>query len=255
MTGSVTSLEEELQAHSDPAKRAWWSNYVKGAAFYGVPIADTRRIGLRWWQGSHHANPLAEALALGQHPITEIKLTGISILERSLVPSGDLSASNLRQLRAAMDDGAFDDWNTCDWFCVKVLHRLMDGGAPDAHMELLSWSESSILWAKRASLVGFVNILPKHEPSEGFDGRFVDSANMVSLDKRRFCQTSIGWTMRELSLRKPAVVESFLEDRLANLSREAITNASKKLTPPFRRHLLETHRAADIDAWHRGTVA
>ena len=47
MTGSVTSLEEELQAHSDPAKRAWWSNYVKGAAFYGVPMADTRRIGLR----------------------------------------------------------------------------------------------------------------------------------------------------------------------------------------------------------------
>jgi 3-methyladenine DNA glycosylase AlkD len=241
MTGSLASLEEELRANSDAAKRAWWSNYVKGAAFYGVPMADTRRIGLKWWSESDHADPLGEILSLGQHPITEVRLVGISILERVLIPEEVLDASDLNRIRAAMDNGAFDDWNTCDWFCVKVLHQLMAGGPPEAHIALLAWSDSSTLWAKRASLVGFVNLLPKSEPSEGFDSSFIDSAATVVEDQRRFCQTSIGWTMRELSVRDPARVEGFLGGHLAVLSREAITNASKKLESPVRRRLLDAH--------------
>ena len=244
MTGSLPALEEALKSRSDVAKQAWWSNYVKGAAFYGVPMADTRRIGLKWWQESNRTDPLREALLLGQHPITEVRLAGISILERVLIPDGLLSASDLSLLRAAMEDGAFDDWNTCDWFCVKVLHRLMDAGPRDAHIALLSWSDSSNLWTKRAALVGFVNLLPEREPSEGFDLKFIGSAGSVVADERRFCQTSIGWTMRELSAREPELVEDFLGDHLAAISREAITNASKKLHPSVRRSLLKAHTEA-----------
>jgi 3-methyladenine DNA glycosylase AlkD len=143
-----------------------------------------------------------------------------------------------------MDEGAFDDWNTCDWFCVKVLHRLMEDGEPNAHSELLSWSHSATLWTKRASLVGFVNLLPKREMDVGFDDGFVAAAGRVAEDQRRFCQTSIGWTMRELSVRRPSLVEDFLENHLVMLSREAITNASKKLDARVRQRLLEAHRSA-----------
>jgi 3-methyladenine DNA glycosylase AlkD len=244
MTRTIATLENRLAAHADTAKREWWSNYVKGAVFYGVPMAETRELALEWWRESDHQDPLADAVSLGHHPVTEVKLAGISILERILIPEGALRSSDLGSMRTAMDDGAFNDWNTCDWFCVKILHRLMEDGRPDAHSELLSWSHSATLWTKRASLVGFVNLLPKREMELGFDDAFVTAAGRVAEDQRRFCQTSVGWTMRELSVRRPSLVEHFLENHRLRLSREAITNASKKLDFQIRRRLLESHKKA-----------
>ena len=99
------------------------------------------------------------------------------------------------------------------------------------------------MWVKRAALVAFVNLIPRAEPSAGFDTRFAAAAIGVAQDQRRFCQTAIGWTMRELSVRNPLAVEGFLADHLQLLSREAISNASKKLDPATRSGLLSAHRS------------
>jgi 3-methyladenine DNA glycosylase AlkD len=235
-------LELALQKHGDSSKQVWWSNYVKGAEFYGVEMSTTRSVALEWWESSAHADPIGEALSLCDHPITEVRLAGISILERVLIPAGTLRTPDLPRLRNATRGGAFDDWNTCDWFCVKVLHQLMNGAPSNAHEEMLSWSSDEGVWSKRAALVAFVNILPKAEPSSGFDGQFMDTAARVVQDPRRFCQTAIGWTMRELSRRQPLEVEAFLTAHVAMLSREAITNASRKLEGEARSTLLAVHK-------------
>lgn len=240
---SVGTLERELRAHADPEKQAWWSNYVKGAEFYGVTMADTRRLGLEWWQSTEHDDPVAEAVALGHHPTTEIRLAGISIMERILIPDGTMGSSDLSLLQDAMSAGAFDDWNTCDWFCIKALQKLMDGASIETHTEMLSWTQADVMWVKRAALVAFVNLIPRAEPSIGFDTRFTAAASIVAEDQRRFCQTSIGWTMRELSVRSPLTVESFIANHLQLLSREAVSNATKKLDPPIRSGLLSAHRS------------
>ena len=240
---SIGMLERELQAHADPKKQAWWSHYVKGAEFYGVTMADTRSLGLGWWQSTEHDDPVAEVVALGHHPITEIRLAGISIMERILIPDGTMGCLDLPLLQDAISAGAFDDWNTCDWFCIKVLQQLMDGASIETHSEMLSWAPADIMWVKRAALVAFVNLIPRSEPSAGFDTRFTAAASTAVEDQRRFCQTSIGWTMRELSVRNPLVVESFLADHLQLLSREAISNASKKLGSQTRSILLSAHRS------------
>jgi 3-methyladenine DNA glycosylase AlkD len=240
---SVGTLERELQAHADPKKQSWWSNYVKGAEFYGVTMVDTRSIGLGWWQSTEHDDPVAEAVTLGHHPTTEIRLAGISIMERILIPDGTMGCLDLPLLRDAMSAGAFDDWNTCDWFCIKVLQQLMDGASIETHSEMLGWALADIVWVRRAALVAFVNLIPRAEPSAGFDTRFTTAASMVAEDQRRFCQTSIGWTMREMSIRNPLAVERFLTNHLQLLSREAISNASKKLDPQIRSGLLSAHRS------------
>jgi 3-methyladenine DNA glycosylase AlkD len=216
---------------------------VKGAEFYGVAMPDTRRVGLNWWLSRDHDDPVGEAMTLGHHPITEIRLAGISIMEHVLIPNETMACDDLSRVRDAMDAGAFDDWNTCDWLCVKVLHQLMDRGQADTHMEMLSWSRADTVWVKRASLVSFVNQIPRAEPSKRFDGRFVTAAGRVVNDQRRFCQTSIGWTMRELSVRVPSIVEQFLFEHLPQLSREAINNATRKLDPPTRKALLSIHKS------------
>lgn len=242
MTEETTGLEQELRINSDASKRAWWSNYVKGADFYGVTMADTRRIGLAWWRSTDHDEPVGEALALGHHPITEMRLAGISIMERIMIPDGTMGRDDLPRLKLAMDTGAFNDWNTCDWLCVKVLHQLMEDASSSTHAEMLSWSYADTLWTKRAALVSFVNLIPRTEPSSGFDGRFTEAASRIAQDKRRFCQTAVGWAMRELSVRNPSAVEQFLLDHIALLSREAINNATKKLDTQTRVSLLSVHK-------------
>lgn len=244
MTVDTSGLEAELRKLGDPQKREWWTNYVKGADFYGVPMADLRHVAIRWWHNEHRIDQLTQALALFAHPITEVKLAGVAIMERVLQPTGALTASDLPQFRAALDAGALDDWNTCDWFCVKVLNRLKATGEPTDHAALLAWSDSTTVWTKRSALVGFVGLLAEAEPSDGFDHRFLMTVGEIASDERRFCQTAIGWTMRELSIRNPSDAEDFIERHLSELSRESVTNAVKRLEPESRSRLLAQHQSA-----------
>ncbi len=243
MTTDTTELEHDLKSLAEPSKRDWWTNYVKGAEFYGVAMAGVRRVGIHWWDSKQHDDPVSDALALCSHPITEVRLAGVAIMEHVLMPAALLSAVDLPRIRATLDDGALDDWNTCDWFSVKILNRLMKEGDRADHVALLGWHDSRTLWTRRSALVGFVNLLAHTEPSSGFDDQFLATAGELANDDRRFCQTAIGWTMRELSARRPSAVEVFVEDHLARLSRELITNAVRRLEPDIRTRLLDKHKA------------
>ncbi len=229
LSTQIGELVSRLEATADEAKRSWWTNYVKGALFLGVPMAQTRAIALDWYRNGESSDPVGVCLELGRHPISEVKLAGIAIMEHDLVPSGVMSATDLERIRAGLNAGGFDDWNTCDWLCVKVIGRLVDGRPRRDHDGVLAWSSSDVLWEKRASLVGFVNLLVRREPSAGFDGAFLTAARTVVSDERRFAQTAVGWTLRELSHREPDMVRAFVSDHGSLMSSEAAASATKFL--------------------------
>lgn len=227
---SIADLEQRLRSIGDDQKRQWWSNYVKGAQFIGVPMADVRSVARTWFRDLDAADPIGLCLELGGHPLTEMKLSGVAIMEHELIPAGVMDVENLERIAEALHVGAYDDWNTCDWLCVKVIGRLVDGASHAAHTAVLSWVSSDVLWKKRAGLVGFVNLLPKGEPSDGFDLAFLSAASTVVEDDRRFAQTAAGWTLRELSRREPGLVKAFLGDHADQMSKEARSAAGRLLT-------------------------
>ena len=229
LSTQIGDLSTRLGAAADEAKQVWWTNYVKGARFLGVPMAETRAIALDWYRGGETSDPVGLCLELGRHPISEVKLAGIAIMEHDLVPSGVMSVSDLDRVRLSLSAGGYDDWNTCDWLCVKVIGPLVGAGARTDHDGILAWSSSDVLWEKRASLVGFVNLLAREEPSAGFDGAFLTAARMVVGDERRFAQTAVGWTLRELSHREPDLVHRFVTDHRSLMSSEAEANSTKFL--------------------------
>ena len=165
----MANLEARLRAVADHDKQRWWTNYVKGALFIGVPMAEVRSVARAWFRELNTQDPVALCLELGGHPMSEMKLAGVAIMEHDLVPDGVMTVSDLGRIQAALHGGGYDDWNTCDWLCVKVIGRLVDGANQAAHESVLSWVSSDVLWEKRAGLVAFVNLLPKAEPSHGFD--------------------------------------------------------------------------------------
>lgn len=225
----VADLESRLAAVADDAKRRWWTDYVKGAQFLGVPMAQVRSIARTWYRELDSIDPVGMCLGLGSHRLSEMKLAGIAIMEHDLVPAGIADVESVERIGAALHGGGYDDWNTCDWLCVKVIGKIVHGADSHVHQRVLTWTDSEVLWQKRAGLVAFVNLLAEKEPSPGFDDAFLAAAATVVTDDRRFAQTAAGWTLRELSHRQPDLVQTFIDRHGSAMSAEALGSARKHL--------------------------
>lgn len=65
----------------------------------------------------------ALACELIAQPLTEDKLAGVLLFSEHLIDR--LGLRDLPMLRGLLAAGHLGDWNSCDWFCVKVLGRML----------------------------------------------------------------------------------------------------------------------------------
>ena len=229
----IAQLQEELGRRADPAKKEWWENYVKGAPFRGVPMGEVRT-AVRNWLAAQPDLSAAEkkelAHALMRQRLSEDKNAGILILSEHVL--SDLGTGDLPAFRRLFEDGHLADWSSCDWFCVKVLGRMLrtSPGRERIADELIEWTKSDELWLRRAGLVAFVDLAPKGDAAlPGLTKRVLTGAERNSRDTRRFAQTSVGWVLRELSKAEPDAVRAFLAEHGERLSTEARGAATAKL--------------------------
>jgi 3-methyladenine DNA glycosylase AlkD len=150
------TITADLQKAAIPAKKVWWEKYLKGViSFYGVPMDGIRTIVRAAYDDNDSLTKIT-AFELLRGDVAEQKLAGILILQ--LVPHCQLTVDDLTgELHTLFADGYIQDWNTCDWLCVKALSDLV--GTNDEVVKVLqtSWCHSTTsLWQKRASLVAFV---------------------------------------------------------------------------------------------------
>ena len=62
------------------------------------------------------------ALALFEGAYTEEKLAGMLFIHEILLPLGAVDCTrDVDRFADLFDGGKICDWNTCDWFCVKVM--------------------------------------------------------------------------------------------------------------------------------------
>ena len=235
--GVIEDIQRELQRRSDPAKREWWENYVKGTRWRGTPMPEVREVVRAALAGRDLGPGELKALAheLMRQPLSEDRIAGILILsEHALDQLGPDDLPGFRDLLAGQD-APLGDWSSCDWFCVKVLGRMLERSPerPRIADELLAWTGSDDLWVRRAGLVAFVNLAPRGDAAlPGLTGRVLAGAARNARDGRRFAQTSVGWTLRELSKAEPDAVRRFLDEHGERLSAEARRAAGAKLRAP-----------------------
>ena len=229
----IEELQAELERRADPDKKVWWENYVKGASFRGTPMREIRSAVAGWLNDhSELSTPQAKQLAceLIRQPLAEDKLAGTLVFSEHLL--GDLSSDDLPTFRTLLAEEHLGDWGSCDWFCVKVLGRML-ARSPERERiadEIIEWTGSGDLWLRRAGIVAFVNLAPKGDAAlPGLTERVLTGARRNAADGRRFAQTSVGWVLRELSASAPQAVRRFLAERGEQLSAEARRAASAKL--------------------------
>ena len=241
----VRRLQSALDESASGATRAWWGRYLKGEIeFRGVGIPQIRSVLADWRSESGVAawpiqEQLALALRLFEGPMAEDKLSGVLFLQEYLfdrVPWRE----GLRSYGSLFERGLIADWNTCDWFCVRVLGPTIatHGGACAA--SVARWSKAPILWKARASLVGFVPVIA--DPA--YHSLVLRSAAVLIRREERFAKTAVGWVLRDLSKHDSGAVQAFVDQNLRHFSTESLRNALKYSPESARLGTLKSMRAA-----------
>lgn len=248
---AVTTIQDRLQARATPKTRQWWESYLKGAiGFRGTKMADIRAVVHQWHDETGAAWTPKQmrdlAIELIQQDLTEDKLAGIVLIQETLIPAGAIPwKTELKRWARLFDRGFIYDWNTCDWFCVRVLGPLAAAEGEPCSRQVAGWGRARNLWRRRAAGVGLVNLAPQGDDNfAGFTSMLLEVCENTVRYADRFAQTGTGWTLRELSQAEPARVAAFIENHLDVMSREAVRMSVAKLSDADRKRLLIAHGAS-----------
>jgi len=247
---SIAMLQARLQAEATTKTKDWWEAYMKQVIpFRGVKMPDVRSALHRWYADEGIGEwPVDEqkelALALFRERHAEDKIAGILLLQEILLPAGALDwRADLPRFADLFRDGWIDDWNVCDWFCVKVLGPLVEREGEACARAIAAWKTAENLWQRRAAGVAFVNLAKRADENfSGFSDLLLEVSAATVKHAERFSQTGTGWVLRELSLAEPARVERFVETHLCDFSSEGLRYASSKLADESQRRLKEQHK-------------
>jgi 3-methyladenine DNA glycosylase AlkD len=251
----IDQLQQRLTEAGDAKTKAWMEAYLKHSLpFRGLKLPQVRTIVHDWVKAEKFvdqapAQQLATALTLIHEPWGEDKLAGTLLIQEIMIKNRVIDwQTDLATFAELFDTGAIQDWNTCDWFCVKVLNALVKQQGQACAMAIMGWCHADNLWRRRASLVSFVN-LAKHGDSNfpGFVSLLLKACSVVVLSKERFAQTGTGWVLRELGIAEQETVINFIKTNSSNFSSEGLRYAIEKLPKPLQAELKQ-HRQGQLKA-------
>ena len=238
-------LQGALDARATETSRAFWQRYLTGAArFRGVAMAGVREVVHAWWTEEAFGErsipaQTRVALRLFEEEPSEDKLAGVLALSEILMPH--LSKRKLPALARLFARGHIADWNLCDWFCVKVLGKMVENDPAPLELAgaISAWRTSKPLWQRRAACVAFV-YHARHGDARipGLSRLILENADALVRDPERFARTGVGWVLRELSLADRKAVLAFAEEHAGRLSREGMKYSVEKLPAAERKRLL-----------------
>jgi 3-methyladenine DNA glycosylase AlkD len=247
----VADLKRRLARASTDRARVFWTRYLRGTAkFRGVPMPGVRTCVHTWWRDhglDQHPATVGKriAMVLIAQPMTEDKLAGILVLQELL---GDqLRATDLPAFAELFASGQLADWNVVDWFCVKVLGRLLERepGRPEVIRQLVLWRHAETIWQRRAACVAFTGLAARGDDAcDGLTTAILTVCATVVWSLERFDQTAVGWVLRELARAEPARVEVFFRKFARLMSKECARHAVAKLPVARRTELLAHHKRA-----------
>lgn len=246
MHKSIAKLQWRLEAASSEKTKIWWEKYLRGAAaFRGVGIPKIRDILSAWRHDARVEDlPVDEqldiAMALFEVPITEDKLAGILWFQDYLRTHFDWKIL-LPRYASLYERNLIYDWNTCDWFCVRVLGpTLVENGMPFARA-LSQWRNATHLWQARSAAVPFIKVA---DNSIYYPTMKTVCTTLIARPER-FAKSAVGWLMRDVSRHDPGFVLSFVKSNIDNLSLESARNAMKHMGGRTRTSLLERIKRAE----------
>ena len=227
----ISTLQIRLQEKAIPKTKAWWEAYMKQVIpFRGVKMPTIRAVLHQWYtsegidKGLRFAEQKDLALDLFQGEYAEDKLAGILFLQEILLPAGAIDCTaDISCFAALFTNNWIYDWNTCDWFCVKVLGPLIRREGQDCAEAIAGWKNAENLWQARAAVVAFVGVAANQD----YYPLIQNACGVLIRREERFAKTGVGWILRDISKHNGEWVKAFIASHLSYFSNESLKNALK----------------------------
>ena len=152
---------------------------------------------------------LAAARALWAAPVHERRSAAVDLLDRhtSRLQPADLGLVErfIRQSRT---------WALVDWLAIPVAGTLLER-IPALEAELDRWATDPDFWVRRSALLALLAPLRR---GEGDFARFSRYADAMIDEEEFFIRKAIGWVLREVARKRPALVVDWLLPRAGRAS-------------------------------------
>ncbi len=197
--------------------------YMKSALrFFGATMPDVR-CAARDYQVA--ISPIAHqalvdiATTLFATDYHELRNAAIALLERE---QKTLTTSDLPMLLSFVREAS--NWAHVDWLATKVIgpvvHR--DNKRPAL---LRQWAKDEHMWVRRTALLACLDELR----ADGDFELFEELATPMLQEKVFWIRKAIGWVLREVSKKRPALVRGFIRRHRTKMSGLTLREASKYL--------------------------
>ena len=191
--------------------------------FHGVSMPEVRRAAAEFAR-THSELSRSELRSivdtLFDSDWHDLRSVGIALLERrvSLLVPRD-AAWLIGLVRRS------PGWAHVDWLAVKVIGPVIDRH-PSGAAVLRRWAKDDDFWVRRTALLAELDALRR---GAGDFDLFAELAAPMLEEREFFIRKAIGWVLREVSKRRPALVRRFLAEHGARVSGLTRREASKYL--------------------------
>ena len=221
-----------FRAVGTPARAAHDRAYLKSdQRFYGATVPQIRRAGANFYR-EHHEVTRSELRAivtdLYASECYEHRSVAIALLGHH---AEHLRESDLPWLIGLVRSS--NTWAHVDWLASDVIGGVVER-QPAGLRRLQRWATDKSFWVRRTALLAQLKPLSR----EGGDFTlFARLAAAMIDDKEFFIRKAIGWVLREVSKKRPALAFGFLREHRDRVSGLTLREGARYLPAAMRRAL------------------
>ena len=236
-TGLAERIGAGLRRLSDPVRAEGARRYLKSdLEFIGVPTPPFRRLiscELKTVPDFDREALLAAVARLWRNEVFELRAAAVELLDMNgpLLLPPDVAVVE-RLIRASRT------WALVDNLAAHVAGSLVER-FPQLARRLDAWAADPDFWVRRAAMLAL--LLPLRGGAGDFD-RFARYADAMLEEREFFIRKAIGWVLREVSKKRPALVAEWLAPRMHRASGVTLREALKYLPPHSREALSRAAR-------------
>jgi 3-methyladenine DNA glycosylase AlkD len=229
---AVRFFTRRLRPAGSAARARGEKAYLKSELRFWGTRQDPIRIAVREFCDAHRTLSRADlreaAQTLYATDVHELRAAAIGLLERNRHMLVDRDLPWLITLVRKSKS-----WAYVDWISPKVIGDVI-ARDPRGRKRLAVWARDENFWVRRAAL------LAEHDALRAGRGDFALWSRLAApmLDEREFfIRKAIGWVLREVSKKRPALSYEFLRTHRDRVSRLSLQEGAKYLPAAQRRAL------------------